>query len=290
MEHKPKERNLSELNKIILENIMPFIKAYKPSIIFIVAILVCFRLKNYYNERFKYDRILNVINKKSRYVGNAVLIRDKYFITPLNNITKTCVKTKPEDNIYYYIVMNNIFYRVNLVNFDFSRNLALLQIYENPRYPEFNTKNFAMFSVGQVDLLNSKVFISKSLNDPVKSMFFDSYKVNNISNQGLAIKSFDNIRNNVGEIVLNDKLEFVGITAGNSSRGGLFSKLNNKIEIIDSNKIKSFLRELKFYYYENKQNIDLYSVKNYLPAINARFVCYVDIVPNRLFRTIRRQI
>ena len=288
MEHKPRDKSLIELNKIILENIMPFIKAYKPSIIFIIAVLIGFRLKNYYDERFKYDKILNVLNKDSRYVGNAVLIRDQYFITPFNNIIKTCVKTKPEDNIYYYIIANNIYYRVNLVNFDSTKNLAMLKIDENPRYPKFDTKNFAMFSVGQVNLLNSNVFVSKRLNDSVKSMFFNSYKVNDISNQGVAIKSFDNIRNNIGEIVLNDKLEFVGITAGNTHNRGFLNKFRNKIEIIDSNKIKSFLKSIKFYYFENKQQVDLYSVKNYLPAINVKFICYVDIVPERLFRMIRR--
>jgi hypothetical protein len=101
--------------------------------------------------------------------------------------------------------------------------------------------------------------------------------VDGIADSGFTVKSFDNIRNNAGEVVLNDKLELVGITIRNTKRG-LLGKFSNRIEFIDLIKIKNFLLGRGMYYLENKTKIDLSKVRNYLKFMNARVICMEENV------------
>lgn len=275
MENKKK----AFINKTIaiLHNILNIVIQLRWIILMAFCFFLTYKIRNVYRYRFKYNNITKSVFNKAKYVGNAVFIRDKYFLTIADNLFTTCVRRNPQDKLYYFLVMDGSIYKVSPYFYDLETDLAVISVDDDPYYPKFSKKNFALFSTQKREAFIKKhVYISKSLNN-TKDYFFKKKKIARIGNYGYEIRSFDNIRNNVGEVVLNDNLEMIGITVGNTTKGaGLMQKMNNKIEVVDLDKIKSFLRGNGFYFYENRQNIDLYRIRDYLKSLNGKVVCYIE--------------
>jgi hypothetical protein len=254
-------------------------KNFKPSIIVLVLTCTIFSAKSAYNRRFGYDKIVDKSNKNARYVGNAVLLRGDIFLTTYKNLVNSCVKRKPENKIHYYVVMNGNFYEVYLSRFSAEKNLALLRTdRDGGIYANFLNANYYTLlpKENKISYIGDEVFVSKNLNS-IAEYFFDKYKVDGVSNYGFTVKSTDNIRKNHGEAVLNDKLELIGITSGNTTEG-LTNRFGNKIEFIDLIKIKNFLSSNGVYFIENKKNIDLFKIKKYTTFMNAKVVCVEENV------------
>ncbi|MDR2760513.1 MAG: hypothetical protein LBB09_01555 [Rickettsiales bacterium] len=254
-------------------------KNFKPTIAVILALTAFLCAKSAYDRRFGYSKLLDVLEGGGKYVGNAVYFRDEMFITIYDNLISTCVKRKTENKIHYFIVLDGELYGVFVDAADPERNLAILKInrlVNQSQLPGGENYYILFSSDNMLNYIGKDVFISKRLNSP-SNYFLKKYRVKEISNLGFAVKSFDNARNNIGEVALNDRLEVVGITVGNTKKGFL-GKFSNRIEFIDLVKIKNFLLSRKMYYLENKTNIDLSRVKDYLKFMNAKVICAEESV------------
>jgi hypothetical protein len=122
------------------------------------------------------------------------------------------------------------------------------------------------------------------INDP-ESDFYDHYKITGITTGGYTVKSKDVFRKNFGEAVLNERLELVCLTDGNTTNGKV-GFLNNEIRIIEQGRIKNFLKKHNIRYYKNQKNVDLRDFQNYVGDINVELICYVK--EPKLQRVIRR--
>lgn len=274
------EEKIKELNNRFLY----FLKNFLPSIIGVCALFIGILVFNSYRSHFSEKGITKFI-KDSKYIGNAVFVNKRYMITNAIPIDNICKITKEGQKLKTFIVYNNSVFRVDLVSKDYVSNLALLKIDETEdNYIDIN--NFAILpnvSRDRYNYINTDAFISRTYNDPNK-IKYKKHKITSISEVGYAAKSYDVIRNNNGEAVLNDRLELIGITAGNT-KGSISGIFSNKVKIIDDGKIKNFLKQNGIYYYKNYNNVDLRDVSNYKKAINAKVICYVqEPLPSKIVK------
>jgi hypothetical protein len=255
-------------------------KNFKSSIILTLIVSLIFFFRKSQNRKFSYDKITEVVSENAKYVANAILLRDDLFLTTYDSLTEICKKRVDTNRMGYYVVMNNNAHRVFISQYDTAKNLALLQIDRTTSriYVNFSNSDFytILSSQNKATYIGDKVYISKSLNSG-SEYFFEEDKVSEISDYGFSIKNSDNKRVNRGEAVLNEKLELIGMTVGNNTKG-VAKRLTNRIDFIDLVKIKSFLLSRKIYYVENKMNVDLWRVKNYLKSMNAKVVCREEYI------------
>lgn len=264
------QRTLNWIKVIIID--------FKPTLIVILMICIYFIAKRNFNYRFGSDIIEGFLDK-SKYVGNAIIIRDNYVLTTYQNLVSTCGKVNDDDKVLYYVIINNNLYPTTILTYDKIANLAILKVNSN-RGKKFFSENFIIFPENiSNNYLNEQVYISKNLNSGY-NYFYEKFKVKGISMGGFAVNSFDIFRKNSGESVLNSNLEFVGITTGNTENK-IKKITSNKIEFIDAIKIQSFLKKNRIFFYSNKQKINLFKIKNYLSNINTKLLCYTLKVPPR---------
>jgi hypothetical protein len=248
--------------KDTIEVVRRIYKHFKPSIIVIIVTISALTGKKIYNANLGNNRILKHIRQKEmKYVGGAVLLRNDYYLTTYSDLMETCKKTGPENKIHYYVILKDVFYKVHIDKFDEVSNLALLRISKSEKF--YKIRHYTLLPLkGKISYIDDEVFVTKDLNSAA-GFLIKNYKVDGVSNFGFTVKSFDNIRKNHGNAVLNDRLELIGITNGNTTKG-IWGKSNNRIDFIDINKIKYFLAKNRVAYAENKKNIDLYKMKNYI--------------------------
>lgn len=261
--------------KIWEDRFMYFLKNFWPSVAFILLVFFGALISNSYKSRFKVDEITKFI-KGSKYVGNAVFINKKFMITNVSSIDNLCKITKEGQTLKTFMVYNGQVFRVNIIDKNYESDLALLKI-DNSEENYININNFAILPNvpgDRYNYLNTYGFFSKTYNN-LEKIKYKKYKITSISDVGYAVKSYDILRSNNGEAVLNDKMELIALTAGNTKKG-IKHIFSNKIKIIDDGKIKNFLKNNNVYYYKNYNNVDLRDVTNYKSSINAKVICYVQ--------------
>lgn len=274
----------NEKVKALENRFMYFFKNFWPSIVVIMITFFGILISNSYKSRFRVNEITKFI-KDSKYVGNAVFINKKFIITNAIPIDNLCKITKEGQTLKTFIVYDGQVFRVDVIDRDYKLDLALLKINKSEdNY--INVNNFVILpnvSDDRYNYINTYGFISKTYNDPEK-IKYKAHKITSISDVGYATKSYDILRNNNGEAVLNDRLEFIGLTAGNTGKS-IKNIFSNKIKIIDDGKIKNFLKKNSVYYYKNYKNVDLRDVANYKNSINAKVICYVqEPLPRRVIK------
>ncbi len=274
----------NEKVKALENRFMYFFRNFWPSIVVIMIIFFGILISNSYKSRFRINEITKFI-KDSKYVGNAVFINKKFIIANAIPIDNLCKITKEGQTLKTFIVYDGQVFRVDVIDRDYKLDLALLKINKSEdNY--INVNNFAILPNvpgDRYNYINTYGFISKTYNDPEK-IKYKAHKITSISDVGYATKSYDILRNNNGEAVLNDRLELIGLTAGNTGKS-IKNIFSNKIKIIDDGKIKNFLKKNSVYYYKNYKNVDLRDVANYKNSINAKVICYVqEPLPRRVIK------
>jgi hypothetical protein len=177
---------------------------------------------------------------------------------------------------YFVITKNGRFREVYILRKDESKNIVLLKTIDGGRIYE-NIDFYAVFSPqNKMDYVGENIYVSKNLNS-LDGYFFKKYKITEPGDIGFLIKSFDNVRKNYGEAILNDKHELIGMTMGNTNPG-FFEKFRNKINFIDANRIKRFLLDNRIYYAENKKHVDISEISGYLELLNGKVVCFEERV------------
>lgn len=278
--------NLKEnlLVKKTVQRINYFWNNFWPSIVVIATVIFSIFIINCYNSRFHTDKITKFINR-SNYAGNAAFINKRFLLTSSSSIDKVCKMTSNKQRLRVFIVSDGQAFKVDIIDRDENSDLMLISINQGERRFT-NINNFVIFPNIQGDrynYLDTDAYISKNINDSDK-IFYRKYRIKNVSNVGFSVKSKDILRKNFGELVLNDRQEFIGLTAGNTAKSvrNIFS---NEIKIIDDGKIKNFLKRNNVYYYKNVNNIDLRTVANYRRSIGAKVICYVqDPLPQKVIQ------
>ena len=274
--------NTSEQITIFVERSKYFIYNFRYTIyllIFVVIFIVC---KSKYDYNFKTDKITENI-KNAKYVENAVAVNKTNFITTYKAIKDTCRITGSNQKLRLFLISNDSKFEVYLKAYNEYNNLALLTMFD--RYKKtIKLNNFVLFP----DILSkqveagSGVYISKTIND--LNYFYNKAILKEDKKTYIKYIKTDFIRKNLGEVVLNNKLEIIGIT-NEIGRGGIFSK---KMEVINYSVIKDFLYQNGVKYALNSTNVNLFFVKNYIYDINYKLVCVVETPPvPRTFKVYR---
>ena len=248
-------------------------------LIFVVVFIVC---KSKYDYNFKTDKITESI-KNAKYVENAVAINKTNFITTYKAIQDTCKITSSNQKLRLFLISNDTKFEVYLKAYNEYNNLAVLTMFD--RYKKtVKLNNFVLFP----DILSKQVevgaglYVSKTVND--LNYFYKKSKLKEDKKNYLQYVKTDFIRKNLGEVVLNNKLEIVGIT-NDVGQGGIFGK---KMEVVNYSTIKDFLYQNSVRYALNSTNANLFFVKNYIYDINYKLVCVVETPPvPRTFKVYR---
>ena len=274
--------NTSEQITIFVERSKYFIYNFRYTIyllIFVVIFIVC---KSKYDYNFKTDKITENI-KNAKYVENAVAVNKTNFITTYKAIKDTCRITGSNQKLRLFLISNDSKFEVYLKAYNEYNNLALLTMFD--RYKKtVKLNNFVLFPdilSKQVEV-GSGVYISKTIND--LNYFYNKAILKEDKKTYIKYIKTDFIRKNLGEVVLNNKLEIIGIT-NEIGWGGIFSK---KMEVINYSVIKDFLYQNGVKYALNSTNVNLFFVKNYIYDINYKLVCVVETPPvPRTFKVYR---
>lgn len=276
-------KNSQSMQKTI-QKIKYFWSNFWPSIVVIATVIFSMSVINCYNSRFHTDKITKFINK-SEYAGNAVFINKRFLLTNSSSIDEACRMTSNKQRLRIFIVSDGQAFKVDLIDKDESSDLVLLSISQGERRFT-NINNFVIFpnvSGDKYNYIDTDAYISRNMNDSDK-IFYRKYRIKNISDVGFSVKSKDILRKNFGEVAINDRLEFIGLTAGNTAKS-IRNIFSNEIKIIDDGKIKNFLKRNNVYYYKNINNIDLRTVANYRKSIVAKVICYVqDPLPQKVIK------
>ncbi|MDR3078504.1 MAG: serine protease [Rickettsiales bacterium] len=264
-----------------------FMGNFWPYMVGVMAVAITVRLRMIYSRSFHSDEITKFV-KNSRHAGNAIFINKGFLITSYRSIATACRVTKTTENVRTFIIFNGEAIKVDIVAEDESSGLTLLRIDPTEKHYVV-VNNFALFpnvSGSDYRYLGSEVFISKMINDP-DSDFYRKYKVAKVEVDGYSVRSRDVLRKNFGEVVLNERLELLGLTDGNSSSSKI-KFLGNEIRILEQGRIKNFLKKNNVRYYKNIKNMDLRDFPRYRGDINAELVCYIkEAQPQRIIRRYR---
>ncbi|MDR2077772.1 MAG: hypothetical protein LBP39_02275 [Rickettsiales bacterium] len=281
------EIRTSETTEKILTNTKYFLRNFRPQIIGLVAIIIVVRLGIIYNRRFNSSELTRYV-KASKHAGNAVFINKSFLLTNYRSVNDICKISSNGEKVRVFIIFDGEAFPVEVVDSNEVLGLALLKI--DPKEKKYvNVNNFVLFpnvSDDRYNYMDTVVLISKMINNP-NGEVYGKYKITGISEYGYAAKSMDVFRKNFGEAVLNDRLEFIGITNGNSETKK-YRAIKNEIKIIEQNRIKNFLKKNNVFYYKNVNNVDLRKFSNYRGDINAELLCYVrKQIPQRVIRIYR---
>lgn len=261
-----------------MEKLRYFWKNFWPSITLLVAVAIGFFIISQCRFRFRTDKITGFVEKSS-YAGNAVFINKRFLIASSEAIDRVCKPTSSQQRLQLFIIKDGQVFRVSVIDRDELYGLALLSVNQSERR-FINVNNFVLLpdiSGDHYNYLDTDAYISRTINSPQNTMY-KKYHIKNIADVGFSTKSKDIIRKNFGEIVLNDRNEFIGLTVGNTA-GSFKNILSNEIKIVDIAKIKNFLKRNDVYYYKNVTNIDLRTVANYKKSVGARIICVVQEPP-----------
>lgn len=255
------------------EKVKYFVKNFKYSIILLLVAILFFKVKQIYNFNYGTNEITSIV-PNSRFVGNAVAINKDNFLTTYNSINNICKVKSKDQKLRLFLIGKDVSFEATIKDYDEYADMAILTVHQ--RYKnQVNINNFVIFPRANLNNMTNTIYISKTKN--IKNSFYEKKYLKGNSNLYSQHIKLDKIRLNSGEIILNDRLELAGMTSNFYKNGiNIFSK---KVEIIDVNKIMSYLRMNKVYYIKNMNNIDLYSVKNYTRSINYKVVCYVETKP-----------
>lgn len=266
------------------DKIRYFIGNFWPAILIFLFILVFIGIKLRINRNFHTTEITKII-ENSNYAGNAVIINKKYFLTTYDTVNSICKNSYDNQITYFYIITNDgDYYRAKMYAQDNQNNLAILQIDDDIKNKAL-ANNYVVLPAMYNTLLNSNVFVSKTKNT-LKSHFYEKSKISGLSNVGFYTKK-NNFRSNIGESVLNNRLEFVGLTTGNS-KSSKYKFFLNEVDIVNQNKIEAFLRRNKINYYKNVTNLDLIKYPNYIRNMNVKVVCITKTARVPLVMKVRR--
>ncbi|MDR1498774.1 MAG: hypothetical protein LBS34_00610, partial [Rickettsiales bacterium] len=231
----------------VVERVKYFIDNFYPWIFGMIFMLFAFEGYVMYKYNFHTDKISNIV-KEAKYAGNAVILNKNFILTSYNTINDVCRMTENTQKQMIFVVFNDgNTYEVLLHGFDPKLNLALL-VFNRHGQSKVNLNNYVIFPKIAENMVGKNVFVSKTKNSFLS--FYKKFKIDGISDSGYYIKNKDNIKNNKGEAVLNDKFEFVGITTGNTKRNR--SKfLLNEVNIISQYNVISFLWKNGILYHRN---------------------------------------
>ncbi|MDR1425406.1 MAG: hypothetical protein LBI70_00200 [Rickettsiales bacterium] len=264
-----------------------FMGNFWPQILVLFSIAAVLSLKYTYDRTFRSSEMTKFV-KNSRHAGNAIFINKGFLLTNYKSLATICKTTKSDQSIRVFIIFNGEAIKVDIVETDREANLTLLKIDPSERY-YINVNNFALFpnvSGSNYEYMNSNVFISKMVNNP-DSSFYDHYVITGISEGGYSVKSLDVFRKNFGEAVLDERLELIGLTDGNTASNKL-KFFNNEIRIIEQGRIKNFLKKHNIRYYKNIKNANLRDLQNYSGDINVELICYIkEAIPQRVIKRYR---
>ena len=274
--------NTSEEITSFVEKSKYFIFNFRYSIYLLFFCIIFVVCKSKYNYNFKTDEITENI-RNSKFVGNAVAVNKTNFLTTYKSIKDTCKITQSNQKLRLFLISNNTRFEVYLKAYNEYNNLAILTMLDSYK-KTVKLNNFVLFP----DILSKGVevgnnlYVSKSVND--LKYFYRKLQLKEDKKNYLQYVRTDFIRKNIGEAVLNNKLEFVGIT-NEVGEGGVFSK---KMEVINYSVIKDFLYQNGVKYALNSTNVNLFFVKNYIYDINYKLVCVVETPPvPRTFKVYR---
>ena len=260
------KKNFSNFDKITY-----FLKNFKYSLILICLLIIFLIIRNYYKNNYSNDKIVEVLNN-SKFVGNAVAINKYSFLTTYNSIINTCkIKTKNE-RLKIFLAYNDSVFEVVLSNYDEYKDLAVLTMHG--AYKKYiNLNNFVLFSKTNKTSNKDIVFVSRTTNG--FKYQYDRKKIKEDKKLYTEYVKMDKFRKNNGEIILNNKLEFVGMVS-DTKRNRYFNLFNKKVNVVNVGDIKDFLRNSGVYYYVNIKDSNLYLVKNYIDSINYKVLCYIE--------------
>lgn len=274
--------NTSEEITSFVEKSKYFIYNFRYTIYLLILTVVFIVCKSKYNYNFKTDKITENI-KNAKYVENAVAINKSNFLTTYKSIKETCKITQSNQKLRLFLISNKARFEVYLKAYNEYNNLAVLTMFDSYK-KTVKLNNFVLFP----DILSKGVevgnnlYVSKTVND--LKYFYRKLQLKEDKKNYLQYVRTDFIRKNIGEAVLNNKLEFVGIT-NEVGDGGIFGK---KMEVINYSVIKDFLYQNGVKYALNSTNVNLFFVKNYIYDINYKLVCVVETPPvPRTFKVYR---
>lgn len=274
--------NTSEQITIFVERSKYFIYNFRYSIYLLFFCIIFVVCKSKYNYNFETDEITDNI-RNSKFVGNAVAVNKTNFLTTYKSINDTCKITQSNQKLRLFLMSKNTRFEVYLKAYNEYNNLAVLTMFDSYK-KTVKLNNFVLFP----DILSKGVevgnnlYVSKTVND--LKYFYRKLQLKEDKKNYLQYVRTDFIRKNIGEAVLNNKLEFVGIT-NEVGEGGVFGK---KMEVVNYGIIKDFLYQNGVRYALNSTNVNLFFVKNYIYDINYKLVCVVETPPvPRTFKVYR---
>lgn len=274
--------NTSEEITSFVEKSKYFIYNFRYSIYLLFFCIIFVVCKSKYNYNFKTDEITENI-RNSKFVGNAVAVNKTNFLTTYKSIKETCKITQSNQKLRLFLISNKARFEVYLKAYNEYNNLAVLTMFDSYK-KTVKLNNFVLFP----DILSKGVevgnnlYVSKTVND--LKYFYRKLRLKEDKKNYLQYVRTDFIRKNIGEAVLNNKLEFVGIT-NEVGEGGVFGK---KMEFVNYSVIKDFLQQNRVGYTLNSMDVNLFFVKNYIYDINYKLVCVVETPPvPRTFKVYR---
>ena len=274
--------NTSEEITSFVEKSKYFIYNFRYSIYLLFFCIIFVVCKSKYNYNFETDEITDNI-RNSKFVGNAVAVNKTNFLTTYKSINDTCKITQSNQKLRLFLMSKNTRFEVYLKAYNEYNNLAVLTMFDSYK-KTVKLNNFVLFP----DILSKGVevgnnlYVSKTVND--LKYFYRKLQLKEDKKNYLQYVRTDFIRKNIGEAVLNNKLEFVGIT-NEVGEGGVFGK---KMEVVNYGIIKDFLYQNGVRYALNSTNVNLFFVKNYIYDINYKLVCVVETPPvPRTFKVYR---
>jgi hypothetical protein len=252
------------------EKVKYFVKNFRKEIIGLIILILIIYGAILYNNNFSTGSLTR-FSKNFKYAGNAVTINKRYFLTTYSALNGDCkINEREQRRELFLIFSNGEVYQANLYVQNEEKDLAIIVLDEDISN-NINTGNYAIFPRKIDNLFDKNVYISRTKNSSKSS--YRKFKVIGIADKGYGVKN-NNFRKNVGEIVLNDKFEFVGIARGNTINNKL-RFFENNVNFINQSNIVSYLRQNRVFYYNNSADINLLMVKNYLADINVKVVCQI---------------
>ncbi|MBR2141275.1 MAG: hypothetical protein IJ853_02865 [Rickettsiales bacterium] len=267
----------------VIDKAKYFIYNFRYAIFLLVGLIIFLKINGIYKRNFSTSRISYFIDN-SKFANNAIAINGHNFLTTYNSIKKACQVRNSSDKLRFFLVSSDKIFEVYIKNYSEYMDLAILTMTDE--YARVvDVDNFVVFPRVVNVNKNDDVYVSKTINDVRYK--YKKFKLKENKKDYVKYVDLDRIRQNTGEVVLSDKLEFSGITSDNVKDSG-FKLFKKKIEVITPDIVKPYLRSNNVGYYVNMDNADLYSLTNYTNRINYKLVCRTEtkVVP-RVFKVYR---
>jgi hypothetical protein len=223
-------------------------------------------------DKYGVDQITKYV-KKSKFAGNAVVINREFILASDKGIREVCPLRNGEKLMLFAVFDDGGYYQLDRIRSDANSDLALLRIVADALL-FLDLKSFVAFPSSREEILGKNILMLETVNSS-KFYRYEKYKIRGISSDGYNVRGAGVADRNIGNSVLNDRFELVGISNGRDKE----PKHPKETSIISQNKIESFLRNNRISYYKVGRDAKIQANDEYLRNINVKLICFVVRAP-----------